>query len=174
MRSACLYLFIGELKLFTFKVISQRCLLILLLLIIVFVVLLFVLYCLSYYYWGFVDLLCGRLSFSSCLYKIFLQVSSLIVLAWWSWAASVHDYCEIVLISPSNLNDNFIGCSTIGRQSFTFRAWNTSFHSFLDLRDANEKLSSLMLLYLWVSWCFYLVDLNVMSLLCIFDILSII
>lgn len=47
----------------------------------------------------------------------------------------------MVLISPSNLNDSLAGCCTVGRQSFTFRTLNI-FHSFLDLRDAIEKLSS--------------------------------
>ena len=62
--------------------------------------------------------------------------------------------CWNALPSPSILKDSFFGHISLGWQLYTFRAWNTVFHTLLAFRMMIQWYRSYIVFAFAVSWCF--------------------
>jgi hypothetical protein len=69
-----------------------------------------------------------------------------------------------VPISPSVVKDSFAGFSNFGWQSFSFRAYNTSFHAILALKVSGEKSVVLTGFSFYVTWHFSITAFSVLPL----------
>ena len=97
------------------------------------------------------------------------------------WAWLIDRYCLNVflswniLVSPSMLNESFAGCSSLGGHLCSLRVWMTSDQALLAFIVSIEKSGVILIgLILYVTWHFFHVAFNILSLLCALSILIII
>ena len=85
------------------------------------------------------DLFCGDLFLLLCFLPREVPLVFVVKLAWWCWI--LFNFCLSVklLISPSNLSENFAGRSILRCNFFSFITLNISCHSLLTCRVFVEK-----------------------------------
>jgi hypothetical protein len=80
-----------------------------------------------------------------------------------------------IFISPSILKDSFAGYINLGFYLFSFRLWNISIHVLLAFRVSLEKSVVILIgLPLYVTCHFFLAACIILSLFCVFSVLTII